>query len=384
MTATAHEPTTPEADPGAGAAARTATIARRAVRAARTPVASTRAVAGRLARLPLSTRRVLALQRENAELRAEKGAWVPAGHFYSPFPDLAEYGRRVGGLLDPVASWWASSCTSTSSWRWPTPWSPSWRRPRATAPVRARAPAAAPASTWSSAEDDRGDRRYWLDNFAYAYGDGVVLHAMLRHLRPSRIVEVGSGFSSALILDTVDGWLPGTEVSFVEPYPALVEGLLRPGDEGRVAIHRQPVQDVDPAVFDALGPGDVLFVDSTHVVKAGSDVNHLFFEVLPRLRPGVWVHLHDIFFPFEYPEAWVREGRAWHEAYLLRAFLTFNEAFAVRWFQTYLWARHQATVARLPWIDRNPGGNIWLDGWPDGGRSPGPAARVSPGPGSPR
>ncbi len=361
MTATAHEPTTPEADPGAGAAARTATIARRAVRAARTPVASTRAVAGRLARLPLSTRRVLALQRENAELRAEKGAWVPAGHFYSPFPDLAEYGRRVGGLLDPGRELVGVELHVDEQLALADALVAIVAAAEGDGPGEGDGAGGSAGLDLVEHEDDRGDRRYWLDNFAYAYGDGVVLHAMLRHLRPSRIVEVGSGFSSALILDTVDGWLPGTEVSFVEPYPALVEGLLRPGDEGRVAIHRQPVQDVDPAVFEALGPGDVLFVDSTHVVKAGSDVNHLFFEVLPRLRPGVWVHLHDIFFPFEYPEAWVREGRAWHEAYLLRAFLTFNEAFAVRWFQTYLWARHQAVVARLPWIDRNPGGNIWLE-----------------------
>src|SRR5690606_38963391 len=116
-----------------------------------------------------------------------------------------------------------------------------------------------------------GDRRYWLDNPAYAHGDGVVLHAMLRHLRPARIVEVGSGYSSALILDTVDRWLPDTELTFVEPHPELVEGLLRPGDERRVTIHRVPVQDVDPAVFAVLGAGDVLFIDSTHVAKAGSD-----------------------------------------------------------------------------------------------------------------
>jgi hypothetical protein len=91
----------------------------------------------------------------------------------------------------------------------------------------------------------------------------VVLHAMLRHLRPGRIVDVGSGYSSALVIDTVDRWLPDAEVTFVEPHPQLVEGLLRPDDEARVTIHRQPVHDVDTAVFEALGPGDVLFVDST-------------------------------------------------------------------------------------------------------------------------
>jgi hypothetical protein len=121
------------------------------------------------------------------------------------------------------------------------------------------------------------------------------------------------------------------------------------------------VQDVEPEVFAALEAGDVLFVDSTHVVKAGSDVNHLILEVLPRLAEGVWIHLHDIFYPFEYPPAWVREGRAWQEAYLLRAFLTFNPRFAIRWFQDFLWQHHGEAMRRLPGVAVNPGGNIWLE-----------------------
>ncbi|HET6954575.1 MAG TPA: class I SAM-dependent methyltransferase, partial [Acidimicrobiales bacterium] len=131
--------------------------------------------------------------------------------------------------------------------------------------------------------------------------------------------------------------------------------------EERVTIHRAPVQDVDLETFAALGPGDVLFVDSTHVVKAGSDVNHLLFEVFPRLAPGVWVHVHDIFFPFEYPQDWVREGRAWGEAYLLRAFLSGNPGWAIRWFQDYLWTWHREAILKLPWVTPNPGANLWLE-----------------------
>lgn len=325
---------------------RLATGAHRVARAARTPTASTRALAARLKRLPRAAARPAALAHENAQLRALSRQWVPSGHFYSPYPDLADYGRRVGGLLDPGRELVGIDLHEADQ--------------------------LALADTLASELADGGldlvehevrggDRRYWLDNPAYAYGDGVVLHAMLRHLRPQRIVEVGSGYSSALILDTVDRYMPTTEVTFVEPFPALVESLLRADDERRVTIHRSPVQDVDTDVFEALGAGDVLFIDSTHVAKAGSDVNHLFFEVLPRLRTGVWVHLHDIFFPFEYPEAWVREGRAWHESYVLRAFLTHNSVFAIRWFQTFLWARHRGAFDGLPWVDKNPGGNVWLE-----------------------
>jgi hypothetical protein len=83
--------------------------------------------------------------------------------------------------------------------------------------------------------------------------------------------------------------------------------------------------------------------------------------VFPRLAPGVWVHVHDIFFPFDYPPDWVRQRRAWHEAYLLRAFLSFNPAFAIRWFQDYLWQCHGDALRRLPWVEHNSGGNLWLE-----------------------
>jgi len=323
--------------------------ARRAARAARTPTASARTLAGRLARLPGAERRARALANENAHLRSVYETWVPPGHFYSPYPDLADYGRRVAALRDPARELPGIDLREDEQLVLVARLSP------------LLDPSGPAGDDLHEHEDRRGDRRYWLDNPAYAHGDGAVLYAMLRHLRPGRIVEVGSGYSSALILDVVERHLPGTEVTFVEPYPALVEGLLRADDERRVTIHRQPVQDVDPRVFAGLGPGDVLFVDSTHVVKAGSDVNHLFFEVLPRLARGAWVHLHDIFFPFEYPEAWVREGRAWHEAHLLRAFLSYNDAFAIRWFQDMLWARHRAALEGLPWVARNPGANLWLE-----------------------
>jgi predicted O-methyltransferase YrrM len=292
----------------------------------------------------VSDRRRRQLEAENRHLREVYATWVPPGHFYSPFPDLEDYDRRAAGLRDPYREVPGIDL----------------REPEQLDLVDAVGALVADIA-FPEHPDPNGTTRYWFDNPAYAHGDGTVLHGMLRHLRPRRVVEVGSGFSSAMILDTVDGWLTGTELTFIEPHPGLVRGLLRPGDEQRVTIHEAAVQDVSPDVFDQLDRGDVLFVDSTHVVKAGSDVNHLVFEVLPRLRAGVWVHLHDIFFPFEYPEAWVREGRAWHEAYLVRAFLAFNASFDIRWFQDFLWARHRERLERIPWVAKNPGANLWLE-----------------------
>lgn len=298
----------------------------------------------RVARNPWAVyRRAQQLEAENRQLRAAYETWVPPGHFYSPYPDLDDYDRRVAGLLDDRRELCGIEL----------------HEDRQLELVEAIAPLVAGIAF--PEHKDGAATRYWFDNPAYGHGDGTVLHGMLRHLRPRRIVEVGSGYSSAMILDTVDGWLDDTDVTFVEPYAELLRGLLRAGDEARVAIHEVAVQDVDLGVFDQLGDGDVLFIDSTHVVKAGSDVNHLVFEVLPRLAVGVWVHLHDVFFPFEYPEAWVREGRAWHEAYLVRAFLAFNPAFEIRWFQNFLWARHRDVLGRLPQVAHNPGGNLWIE-----------------------
>ncbi len=129
----------------------------------------------------------------------------------------------------------------------------------------------------------------------------------------------------------------------------------------RGTILEKGVQDVPLSVFECLEANDILFIDSTHVCKTGSDVNYLFFEVLPRLKPGVVVHVHDIFHPFEYPKRWVMEGRAWNEVYLLRAFLQFNSAFKVLLFANYLSTFHrESLVAALPMCQGNFGGNIWL------------------------
>jgi hypothetical protein len=207
--------------------------------------------------------------------------------------------------------------------------------------------------------------RYGYVNDFFSYGDGLVLHAMLRNLAPRKYVEIGSGWSSALTLDVVDRYLDeATQCVFVEPYPDRLNSLL--SHEGRTKpsyaeIIEKPVQEVDTALFDDIRAGDFLFIDSTHVSKVGSDVNHLYFEVLPCLEPGVIVHIHDIFYPFEYPADWVYQGRNWTEDYLLRAYLINNPKVEILWFNSYLGHLHRDAVASaLPLWDRNPGGSLWL------------------------
>jgi predicted O-methyltransferase YrrM len=284
-----------------------------------------------------------ALLLEKSHIAETFAGWVPPGHFYSPFPDLIEFDKRSAQLLSPDTQPAAIDLREAEQ--------------LALFDELAELMGDVPFPV------ERGDQdRYYFDNPAYSWADGLMLHAMLRHVRPRRVVEVGSGYSSAMLLDTTERWLdPGVELTFVEPFDELLRSLLRDGDDERVTILDVGVQDVPLDVFTRLQTGDVLFIDSTHVVKAGSDVNHLFFEVLPALAPGVVVHLHDIFYPFEYPSDWVHEGRAWQETYLLRAFLMYNDAFEITWFQTLMWARHRSVLeARVPDIARNAGGNLWL------------------------
>ena len=210
--------------------------------------------------------------------------------------------------------------------------------------------------------DRQGAGRFYFENPSYSYGDATTLYCFLRHFQPQRVVEVGSGFSSALMLDTNDSALGGrVEFSFVEPYPQLLYSLFQPADRARYPVREARLQDVDLAVFRELQAGDFLFIDSTHVAKLGSDVNRLFFHILPAINPGVFVHIHDIFWPFEYRKDWLREGRAWNEAYLLRAFLEMNPSFEIVWFQDYLAYRHRDAFLRaFPRSHLNFGGNIWL------------------------
>ena len=211
--------------------------------------------------------------------------------------------------------------------------------------------------------------RYYFENGFYSYSDGILLHCLIRHLQPRRIIEVGSGFSTAVMLDTNQQFLEGSvTITCIEPYPRVLESLLTDADRGSVTVLPQRLQDVPLSTFAALTAGDILFIDSTHVSKTGSDVNYALFSVLPSLQPGVFIHFHDIFYPFEYPEAWVREGRAWNEAYALRAFLQYNRSFEIVLFNTFLEQFHEEWFTReMPLCLRDRSGRLR-----QGQRRPGP------------
>ena len=174
---------------------------------------------------------------------------------------------------------------------------------------------------------------YSTDNPQFGWLDAKALFVLLRAWRPARMIEVGSGHSSLLMADVNKRFLGGnTRITCIEPYP---EPFLQDPGCGIERLVQAKVQDVPLQEFDALAAGDVLFIDSSHVSKAGSDVNHLFFEVLPRLAAGVRIHVHDVFLPFEYPRSWLLQGRSWNEQYLLQALLMHSTAFSVVFGSSY-------------------------------------------------
>jgi predicted O-methyltransferase YrrM len=205
--------------------------------------------------------------------------------------------------------------------------------------------------------------RYAFDNPAYSWGDGSTLHAMIRQHRPQRIIEIGSGWSSACMADTVEHYLDGAcLLTFVEPYPALVQELLG-NFLGQVQYFKKPVQDISLDVFRELEANDIVFIDSTHVLRTGSDVCFELFQILPCLRTGVLVHIHDMFWPFEYPRVWaVDENRSWNELYAVRAFLTNNADWRIVLFNDYLANFERPMLeATYPRFLRNSGGALWLE-----------------------
>ena len=200
--------------------------------------------------------------------------------------------------------------------------------------------------------------RYREASGMFGHADAAVYRAMLGYLRPSRIIEVGSGFSTAVALDEADTYpgLTGLDITCVEPYPERLLALLRPSDH--VTLLRSPVQDVPLEAFEKLGAGDILFIDSSHVAKAGSDLAWLLLRVLPRLASGVGVHLHDIFWPFSYRADWLEERRDWNEAYFLHAFLSGNADWEILLFASWLWQQHPDMVPAR--IAGDQPGSIWL------------------------
>jgi len=204
--------------------------------------------------------------------------------------------------------------------------------------------------------------RYYYENDWFSYSDAIFLYSFLRKHTPKRIIEIGSGFSSAVMLDTIDTFFSQRPaITFIEPYPDRLISLFRDGDREQVRLIDKKIQEVPPDVLLALESGDLLFIDSSHVVKCGSDLQLLMFELLPSLQPGVFVHFHDVFYPFDYPSEWLTKGRYWNENYFLRAFLSYNSEWSIQFFNTYAHFMFGDLIKeQMPLCAKNLGGSLYI------------------------
>lgn len=288
-----------------------------------------------------------ARQTEQAQTAPEgPELFVPPGHYYSPITDKAEAGAFFDrftkqGIPESLPGIDMSRSSLEGIWKQLAPLMNDMKFPE---------------------EPGSGDYRYRAINDFFGFGDALMFSGMIQLFKPKRIIEVGCGWSSACAVDTIDKKLNGQcKLTFIEPHPERLQDAvgLMPSYASVIAA---PIQDVPLERFDALDKNDILFIDSTHIVKTGSDVCHEVFNVMPRLKPGVIVHFHDIFWPFEYPRYWaVDQGRSWNELYLLRALLMNSTQWKILMFNNYFGQVAADLIQKTePRFMKNIGGSLWL------------------------
>lgn len=266
------------------------------------------------------------------------GVHVLPVHFYSPIPNISELPDKL----------------------WSERYEKGWdlRRPQQLALLSQLARYAGEMSSTLEKETPGRPHEYFWDNPAFNPTDALVYYCMIRNFQSKKIVEVGAGYST-MVAAKAGRKNGNTILRCIEPFPMKV---LADGLSGVDRLICKRVQDVPIEEFDDLGENDILFVDSTHVSKVGSDVNHIVFKILPRLRSGVLVHFHDIFLPWNYPQSWVKEHKLfWNEAYLILALLMFNDSFEVLLANHLLGIEHQdALKASFPFAPSWGGGSLWI------------------------
>lgn len=268
--------------------------------------------------------------------------WVPPGHFYSPVINLGDILKRKDQIFkDPEIETYGIDLNVVQQLQLLDAFSK------------------LPEIFFTPTKTERF--RYFYENKFFTYSDGFFLKSILLHFHPKSIVEVGSGFSSALMLDVnAIEFSNSINLTFIEPFPEnRFDKIVRESD--RFILIKEFVQDLGLEVFKRLKSNDILFIDSSHVVKTGSELNYLLFEVLPVLSSGVLIHFHDIFYPFEYPMDWALEKRSWNENYFLRAYLMHNPDFKVLIFNSFLSKFYKKEMGECSNIlSKESGSSLWI------------------------
>lgn len=291
----------------------------------------------------------VALTGEGTEVCLQNGFLPMPVHFYSPIPDLSE--------LEQIKVWDKKSLLTGIDFR----------AEEQVKLLRELGAKYGAECNWPPSPTTSNPFDFYTENKSFSFGCAASLHTIIRNYRPTHIIEVGSGNSSkvisaALTHNTVDG--APAEYTIIDPYPAdLIKNLP---SVSQVITDRVEVTNIQR--FEMLGQNDILFIDSGHTVRTGSDVNFLFLDVLPRLAPGVIVHIHDIGLPYEYPKAYFTNSTFrffWTEAYLLQAFLCFNSYFEIMLAMNYLTTDHWDEYCKAfqhfnPSVHKATSGSFWI------------------------
>ncbi len=211
--------------------------------------------------------------------------------------------------------------------------------------------------------------RYTLVNGSFEWMDGRMLYYFIQKYKPNRIIEVGSGHSTLLMYNTIQKFNLNTKITCIEPYPGKVLEDLH--NMGKINLMKEKLENINLDLFKTLESNDILFIDSSHVGKLNSDVLYYFTKIFPILNKNVIIHIHDIFFPYEYQTSWIREGRFWNEQYFLYIFLQYNTKFKVKYCNSYTGYKYKNELTEIQKntfeIKNNlankffTGGSIWLD-----------------------
>lgn len=211
--------------------------------------------------------------------------------------------------------------------------------------------------------------RFHFGQTLFCSVDAELLYCMIRHFKPRNMIEIGSGMSTLLAAEAIQkNETEGNPCRLIaiEPHP---KEFLRRGFPGFAELLETKVQSLPLARFSALEANDIVFIDSSHVVKIGGDVVYEYLEILPRLKPGVIIHCHDIFLPAEYPKEWIlNDHRFWSEQYLLQAFLAFNRSYEVLMAGSFLHMNHSLKL-KAAFASYDPDtawpGSFWMRRAPD-------------------
>lgn len=206
---------------------------------------------------------------------------------------------------------------------------------------------------------------YHINNGMFESVDGEILYCMIRNFKPKRILEVGSPNAAFLCVQAIsknkeDDEKYSCELVAIEPNS---NEIMKAGFPGLSKLISEPIQNVPESEFTKLEENDIFFIDSNHVVRIGSDTTHEYLNIIPRLKKGVIIHVHDVFLPAEYPKWVLGLRRFWNEQYLLQAFLAFNSSFKVLWAASFMHLKHsdmlEAAFSSYKKTQRWPG-SFWM------------------------